>query len=141
MPRISIKAIAIGLAVDIGGTFAADLLFVMLYAVVLVAQGVSETEMQDRMTADPTYWVASMILGLAFVAGGGYVTGRIAKESEMTHAALMAFASMLVGLLFLLGSEPMAVPDWYLPLSFGLTMPAGIAGGYVAARRRARLLQ
>jgi hypothetical protein len=138
MSGISIKAIAIGLALDIGGTFAATMLFVMMYSVALLAQGVGEAALQERMTSDPTYWVASMILGLVFVAAGGYVTGRIAQAREVTHAALMAFATMVIGLVFLFGTETITIPEWYLPLSFGLTMPAALAGGYVAARRRAR---
>lgn len=134
---ISIKAIAIGSAIDIGGSILGGVLYIVVYFMLLASQGVEPEEMQRRALTDPTYYVVSVTLGLAFMTLGAYVAGRVAGRRELAHGLWIALIAIVVSVLLVRAADIIHYPAWYLPASFGLTIPAALLGGYLA-RRRAR---
>jgi len=100
-PGSAAKAVAIGLAVDIGGTTIATVILALAYGIVLGALGASAEEIEAVITNVPTdsgffYMVA--LGGLAFSMLGGFVCARIAKRSELKLGAILAAISAGLGL-------------------------------------------
>jgi hypothetical protein len=132
MSGISIKAVAIGVAIDIGGTFLAGVLFTIVYTVVLMSQGVATpADLQHRMQSDQSFYVVSLILGTGFLVGGAFAAARIARAREIAHAGLVGAVAMVMGALIVF-VDTSVYPSWYIPVSFGMTPPVALLTGYVA---------
>jgi tellurite methyltransferase len=123
-----IKAVAIGLAVDVGGSIAATILLVIAYRIVLRALGVSAEEIESvtaDMPTDSALFYLAMLAGLAFSGLGGYVCARIAKGAELKVGAILAAISAGIGLA--IGGDP-----GRLGLLIGLTL-ASVAAVFAGA--------
>lgn len=126
---IRFKAVIVGVIVDNAGT----LLLMTTLAAMLVSTGLSEDEVMGRMKSTNGL-LLGLIIGLSFTVLGGYLAGRMAKQAEMLHGALVAVTGMTIALIFR-GGDPL----WFDIAGFTLMLPAGIAGGYLALRHRAGL--
>ncbi len=106
-PGSPIKAVAAGLAVDLGGSIVSTILLAIAYGIVLGTLGVSAEEIESVTTNLPTdsplFYLATLA-GLAFSLLGGYVCARIAKRAEFKLGALLAAISAGVGLA--IGGDP-----------------------------------
>jgi hypothetical protein len=97
------KAVALGFAADIGGTFLAGMVLALVYGAVLGASGASMEEIlasSKDIGTDSWLFYAGTLVGLAFSVLGGYVCARIARRNEMKLGAILAGLSALVGVLF-----------------------------------------
>jgi len=104
-PGSAFKAIALGLAVDVGGSLIASVILAAIYGAALAAEGVKPEDIAAAMQASATdswFFYVGSLLGLGFSVLGGYVCARIARRSEMTLGAILAVLSALSGL-FLAG--------------------------------------
>ena len=107
-PGSAFKAIALGLAADIGGTLLATVILALIYGVVLAAAGVNREDIAAAMQASATdswFFYLTALVGLGFSVLGGYVCARIARRSELKLGAILAALSALVGIL-LSGDDP-----------------------------------
>ena len=93
-PGSALKALALGLAADLGGTFGAGILI----GLAGLASGVPP-EALEALSASPDSWLfwAGGAAGLACSVLGGYVCARVAKRGEMRLAAVLAAISVLFG--------------------------------------------
>lgn len=110
LPGSPVKAIVLGMLVDIGGTVVVGSVFSIVYAIVLAQQGMNQEQVMEAMQDAPilsAYGLISTALGLGFSVLGGYVCARIVKRSELRTAAIMAAISTVLGLL-LSGGETSA---------------------------------
>jgi hypothetical protein len=132
MPKLSdikLKAVIVGAVVDNAGT-----LFVMtLLATTMVSTGLSEDEVMDRMKST-SGMLLGLIIGLGCTFLGGYVAGRMAKQAEVLHGALVAVLGMAIALIF----RESGVPAWFDILGFAAMLPVGMAGASMARQRRAQ---
>jgi hypothetical protein len=106
-PGSAIKAIALGLAVDIGGSLLSTIILAVIYGVALGAAGVKREDIAGTLQASATdswFFYAGTLAGLGFSVLGGYVCARIARRSEMKFGAILAALSALTGFL-LAGDE------------------------------------
>ena len=106
-PGSAFKAIAFGLATDIGGTLLATIIMALIYGAALGAAGVNSEEIAATLRASATdswFFYALALVGLGFSVLGGYVCARIARRSEMKLGAILAAASAVSGF-FLAGDE------------------------------------
>jgi hypothetical protein len=132
MPKFSdikFKAVIVGAIVDNGGT----LLFMTILASALVSTGLSADEVMSRMKSTSGL-LLGLIIGLGFTVLGGYFAGRLAGRAEVLNGALVAVVGMIISLIFQEGS-----PVWFDMAGFAGMLPAGIAGGYLAQKRRVSL--
>jgi len=101
-PGSPIKAVLIGLGVDIGGSVVATLILAIAYGMFLAASGASQEEIaaasRGGTTTDSWLFYASSLVGCAFSVLGGYVCARIARRSEYTLGAILAAISAAFGL-------------------------------------------
>ena len=107
-PGSAFKAVALGLATDIGGTLAATVILALIYGAALGAAGVRGEEIASTMRASATdswFFYVTTLVGLGFSVLGGYVCARIARRSELTLGAVLAALSAILGLA-LAGDEP-----------------------------------
>jgi len=99
-PGSPYKAVALGLAVDVGGSTVAGVALSLLYSIILAATGTSAKEIAELVTHpahDSWYYILGLVTGTALSVLGGYVCARIAKRSEVKLGAIMAALSTLVG--------------------------------------------
>ena len=127
LANVRLKAVIIGALADNGAT-----LFIMLLLMTaLSSTGVSEDEVVSRMKSQSGL-LLSLIIGLGCTVLGGYVSGRVAMRSEVLHGALVAGIGMVLALLW----RESGLPNWYDIVGFAGMLPAGMAGGRLAAQRR-----
>ena len=127
MVKVKLKAIMFGALADNGAT----LLIMLLLMTALSSTGISEGEVVSRMKSQSGL-ALSLIIGLGCTGLGGYVSGRVALRSEVLHGALVAGIGMVLALIW----RESGPPNWYDIVGFAGMLPAGMAGGQVAARRR-----
>lgn len=131
MPKrsdINFKAIIVGAVADNAGT----LLLMTVLAALLVRTGLSEDEVMSRMKSAAGL-LLGLIVGLGCTVGGGYLAGRMAGRAEVLHGALAAAVGLVLSIIFWESGDPL----WFDITGFAMMLPAGMAGGYVAHRRRA----
>jgi len=106
-PGSAFKAIALGLAVDIGGSLLATIILALIYGAALGAAGVKGEDIAATMRASATdswFFYVGTLAGLSFSVLGGYVCARIARRSEIKLGAILAAVSAISGFL-LAGDE------------------------------------
>ena len=135
MSGIRVKAVVIGFLIDFGGGLIAGSVFFVVYGVLLVAQGVPQADIQARIMADKSHFVVTMIMGFAFTAAGSYIAARIARTREIMHGGIVGLVGVAIGFVFVWTSDTSRWPSWYIPVSFGLTLPVALLSGYLAQRR------
>jgi hypothetical protein len=139
-PGSPLKAIAVGLAVDIGGTFMAGLVLVFAYGIALGASGVGADEAATALAnISPYSWVsaAGFAAGSGFSVLGGYLCARIVKRSEHKVGAILAALSTIVGMLASMGSYSPLANFILAAAGFAMVM-IGVQMGYAKNRRIAR---
>ena len=97
-----VKAITIGVVVDIGGTSVLGIILVMIYSVLLASEGLSPEEIEDRlMNLDPhsTFSIISMILGGMVTVFAGYLCASIVNFSEYKYTFILGSISAAFGLM------------------------------------------
>lgn len=135
-PGSPVRAVLLGLLVDLGGTMLVGILFVIGYAMLLGASGLPAGEIEARMGAighDTPVGLALTAVGALLSLLGGYVCARVARASELRVALVMAAVSCGVGVLASVGSSSLPVTLALAVLSLG-----AILGGATLGRRRNR---
>ncbi len=133
MPKLSdikLKAVIVGAVVDNAGT----LLLMTALASALVSTGLSEDEVMGRMKSTSGL-LLGLIVGLSCTVLGGFFAGRLARRAEVLHGALVAVVGMIIALTF----RESGTPVWFDIAGFAGMLPAGLAGGHLAQKRRADL--
>jgi len=127
--RINIKALALGTLADIGGT-----LIVGIGGIALVAQGVPQNQLATRV-GSAMFLGFLLIVGLGFTLLGGFVAGRVSKNSEVMHGGLVGLIGLLIGLFYWESSPPL----WYTITSLLGVVPFGMVGGRLSVVNRHRI--
>ena len=103
-PRVAgspVKAVLVGLAIDVGGSLLVGLVVGGLYAVSLASQGMSEAEIAEVLTNIPgDSWVSivGMLAGAVLSFVGGFACARIAGRAEYRLGLILAFLTAAFGL-------------------------------------------
>lgn len=129
-PRGSpVKGMIYGVLVDIGGSLVASFALFFVWAIWLGASGMDAEAIAQAMAEPDPLSAVSLIgytVGTALSWLGGYVCARVARETELQCAAVVATVSALVALAMGTG---MSV-ELYLFLT-ALTVGAVMLGGWV----------
>lgn len=129
MKGLDPRAVAIGAAVDIGGSI---LIGGALFAIAGSVLGASDAEGMARLfQTSLELQVFSLAVGLLFVAIGAFVAGRVAKGDEVSHGFAVGVISALVSFTCVF-MDPAASPFWYQAVALILTIPSGFLGGWIA---------
>jgi hypothetical protein len=125
-----VKGMILGLVVDIGGSVIASFVLFFVWAIWLGASGMEADAIAKELSQpDPvsTLSFASYAVGGAFSWFGGYVCARVALETELRCAAVVATISTLVALAMGAGL-PFGLYVMLAALSFGAVMLGGWMG-------------
>lgn len=130
------KAVSLGVLVDILGTLAVIVVISAIYGGYLASQGVSVPDIQARMQQESLSPIRMLLMagGCGFSVLAGYVCGRIARRREYRLALVTALVSSFIGTA-LSASELLSDPVRF-SLTLLLTVACTLLGGYLAARRR-----
>jgi membrane protease YdiL (CAAX protease family) len=135
-PRGSpVKGMLYGALVDIGGTLLAGIVLGILWGIWLAASGNSAEQIAEAVkNPDPTSLVsiAGYVIGTAFSGLGGYVCARVARETELRCAAVVAGISIAFG--FAVGGAQ--TPEMGV-LMIVTTVAAVMLGAWMGRRRNA----
>jgi hypothetical protein len=134
--RLSVKALAIGVCVDLFGSALFGALIGIVLRGAISGRGGPPGRPAEASAGMVLFLGVDLIGGLGFTILGGLAAGRIAGEGEILHGALIGIPSLILGLAFG-GSEP----TWFQLTSLILVVPAGALGGLLAAVRSKRGLQ
>jgi hypothetical protein len=103
-PRVAgspVKAILVGLAIDLGGSLLVGAIVGFLYAASLVSQGMSEADIAVALTnipADSWMFIGGMLAGALLSFVGGFACARIAGRDEYRLGSILAFLTAGFGL-------------------------------------------
>jgi len=114
-PGAALRAVMIGLAVDIGGSTLIGIVLSLVYASQLAAGGMSQADVEEAVKAIPSDSAVAIIgtlLGACCSVAGGFVCARLARRNEYRVGAIMASLSALFDLL----TGPADIPDDLLML-------------------------
>ena len=125
---IRVKAILLGVLTDIVGSTVAGIVIGIGLGIALAAQHVPANEIAIRLHG-ASVLIPSLILGFGFTVLGGYVAGRVAKQSEILHGGIVG----AIGILFNLFT--ISFPLWYNIVTIIGIVPFGIIGGLLARKR------
>ena len=126
-------AVVIGAAVDLGATTLTGIILVI--ALSMHSQYGSVQEMLVQLNSDWSFLMTSMLLGGACTVLGGYVAGRLARHSFLTHALVAGLLSLAIGLIIFPPDDGPYAGIVAL-LGYGSHLPLAALGGWFAARRR-----
>jgi len=136
-PRGSpVKGMIFGLLVDIGGSLLARFVLFFVWAIWLGASGLDPEAISQAISEPDPLSTISFVgysLGSGFSCLGGYVCARVARETELRCAAVIATISTLVSLAMGAGL-PFGL---YLFLTV-LTFAAVMLGGWMGLQRNLR---
>ena len=100
-PGSPLKAVLMGLAVDIGGSVLIGIAITVVYATQLHDKGLSDNDMREalgHMPHDTALYVVGTLLGLLMSLLGGYTCARIVRRDEYRSGLVMTACSALFGL-------------------------------------------
>jgi hypothetical protein len=104
-----LKAVVLGVTIDIGGTLLTSLVLGIAYGISLAASGASREEIA-RISADIPLdsWIVILgtLAGCAFSVAGGYVCARIVGREEYRYGAMAGVVSASLGFLLGAGQYP-----------------------------------
>lgn len=142
-PGSPVKAVVLGLVVDIGGTLVASAVLGIIYGISLAASGASQEEIAEisaNLPLDSWPIIGSTVFGCAFSVLGGYVCARIVKRAEYKYGAFVAVISAILGLLMGAGHYSELANVSLTVLTFLMVM-LGARLGYAKNRAAARARQ
>jgi hypothetical protein len=133
--RFRWHAAVIGAAVDLGASTLTGLALVI--AVSMFSQYGSMQELLAAQSREWSFIMMSMLLGGACTVLGGYVSGRMARHSFLTHALAAGALSLVAGLVIFPQDEGPYAGIVAL-LGYGSHLPLAALGGRLARLRSMR---
>jgi len=132
-----VKAVLVGLAVDIGSTFAFGIVLSIVVGVVMIGAG-GTTEDTAALYAGSTLLKAAMMaIGAGCTVLGGYVAARIANRTELNVALMFGLCSLAAGELLSRWMDSGADGLEHAVFLF-ITIPAALFGGWLYKSRKRR---
>jgi len=127
----SVKAILVGLAVDIGGTIVAGTVLAIAWGIMLGSSGASGEEINRFFRESSTFMWVNLLVGLGFTGLGAYVAARIANRAEYRFALMLGLCSLAIGELMLRMMTSGDYPEWARLVSNLLILPVAFLGGHL----------
>ena len=132
--RRMIKAVAVGLAVDVGGSLVAGSYITSFGALAAVVSGGPEALLatSNHSLAPLSIRISEFVVGTAFSLLGGYVAGKLHVASPLRAGAGVGIATCIVALPFCLLPETAAQGAAWNALALAAAFVAATVGGALA---------
>ncbi|MDD5270058.1 MAG: TIGR04086 family membrane protein [Candidatus Omnitrophica bacterium] len=125
---IKIKALSLGVLANIGGSLVLGIMLSLIMGIILGILGISMNEINAPVWGP----VLSLISGFGSAVLGGFVAGRVAKQKQVFHGALVGAIVSVIGLLYGFVSGESFPPAWYNIVLFVGVVLFGMLGGRIA---------
>lgn len=136
-----VKAILVGLTVDVGGSMVAGTILVVAWGILLGAGGANAEELDRFFNQSDTFQWVSLGTGLAFTVLGAYVAARIANRAEYRYALMLGLCSLAFSELMLRMLAGGDYPEWVRLVGNLLVLPAAFLGGHFRVLEKERRKQ
>jgi hypothetical protein len=133
MKHLSIRAVAIGVLVDLAGSVATGVALGIFVAIIAAS---THTLSPEHMAALRNTFSVKLLglVGTTFFTGlGGYVAARKTLPNGLVNSLAVGLVSLCLGISLAI-LVPGVTPLWKLIAGVILTVPAACVGGYVASR-------
>jgi len=127
LPRLSARALAIGLVTMLALDLVSGLALLLLWS-----NGPMTGAEVAALVSEPAYMAVSFVLGTMTTAVGGGISARLAPRLPYWHAATFGVLSVAVGLLL---TDPNQQPWWFTAMASLVTIPAALCGGHLGLGR------
>jgi hypothetical protein len=127
--RLNWRAIILGFVVDYGCSTAFGLISGIVFGVMYAGRGGDPVKVGPALLESQAYLTSALIVGSIFVVVGGFIVGRIARQSRMLNGAALGMLDMAIGLTYL-GQ----LPSWYHAIAFSTTLPCALLGAWLAQK-------
>ena len=91
------KAVLLGVLADVGATALGSMVLFIALGSLMVSQGLSPDEVDEKLVKSDLTLLLSLVLGLGCTVLGGYVAARTANQREYYHALLTGIAVVVLG--------------------------------------------
>ena len=121
-PGSALKAVLLGLAVDIGGSIVLSFLLGIVYALRLIRAGVDPSKVEKTLTNMPSpLWltIVGLVLGGALSVLGGFTCARIARRDDYKLGFILGGISSCYGLYFSYPTFSLLISASLAVLTFG----------------------
>jgi hypothetical protein len=128
---VKVKAVLAGVATDILGSTLVGIVEAVILVVVAAHGGDASAAhvLQLKSTFEAEF---SGLVGTTFCTGlGGYVSVRVSRLKNLRSALMVGVISLVLGCLVALYGHGMVL-GWKIVAGAILTIPAAVAGGYLA---------
>jgi hypothetical protein len=131
MRTIRVKAIAVGLLIDIVGGFSVGIVLSLFIAI--LASNDKDTSTAHLLAINANFYIklVGLVGTLCFTALGGYVAARLSMPDWRSNSVAVGVISLLLGILLALW-QPGITPQWKLILGLLATVPSAFIGGRFA---------
>ena len=136
MPRLKVKALLLGLVAHFGSLLLLGTVFLLIDLIRLQPQHIPPREIAQHIIADRSVFTVSLFLRLVCLGTGAFVTARIARTAEFTHATILWLLVVLLGLLPRLNPNAPLPPGWFLHILYVVELPVALLGALIARRMR-----
>jgi hypothetical protein len=139
-----VKAILIGLVVDIGGSIVGGTILAIAWGILLGAGGASGDQIDGFFRESHTFQWVSLCTGLGFTGLGAYVAARIANRAEYRFALMLGLCSLASSELMVRLFASSDYPEWTRLVGTVLVLPVAFVGGHfrvLEKEHRSRLSQ
>jgi hypothetical protein len=128
------RAVAVGVIIDLGGTFLVSLAAILPYAAFLMSQGRTETEVAQAIGALVPwsgYGLVPAILGTIMSLLAGYQCAAIANRTNYLAPGILSAISTAASAY----AGGRAHPAWILSVMSGITVAVTLGGAWLYMRR------
>lgn len=132
LPPISLKAVAIAFAAELGVDFCLSMFVFGFFAGDQVKAGMTDSEFEElarQITQTTAYVPWMMLLGTGTTIGGAYLAARLAKRIPYYHGLAMG----ILGVLFIFVTWNGDL-GWMNVLGLLITIPASLYGAHLAKK-------
>ena len=136
-----LPAIVGGLVIDFLGSNFTGIVIGLTAGIWVGLSGGSSHEAARILAGSPFVLGAASLVGSCITVLGGYVAARWAGARFLLHGVASGSIALVLNLplLFLVGAS--TAPAWLTYTGFAIQLPLAATGGWLAARRAARLFQ
>ena len=129
---LNIKAIVLGVIADIAATFILSMILTIVLIIKQYGADIPDDAVDKILESDSSLYLY-LILGLACTTFGGFIAAKKAGSFAIRHGGWVGAGSLITGVLMeVLLDQNQVYPDWYMYISMGGIIPAGILGGYLS---------
>jgi hypothetical protein len=133
MKKLRLKAVSVGLLIDILGSFAVGLLLSVVIGAIAVAGGDTSPLHLKELQASVLLKIIGLIGTIFFTGLGGYYAAKLSAPNGYSNSLAVGLISLSLGVILSI-VQPGITPQWKVIIGLILTVPAAMVGCHIAGQ-------